>query len=369
MKRIISTILILTMALVLFSCTSEGNGGKTYTGIYEYKEAKLVINGNTATLSTEFSNEDFFEGGKKVTVNNISSMTGIITSNENGVIEISFNAKGAAATAQMKLSGSAAEEYKEMVLADIDQLEDGPLKSAQLKLINGEVVKMAYGDELWEAVGFSDYVITLVLDEEKGTFTEAEDEKAPDSTEGSETLDIPDNTEASTEHVTEDDIPDNTEDSTEYVTEDNSPSDTDWLKGDWTTVVRVDDREYGVATAFVTEITYGFGKDGTGAINDRAWISPGAEWKVAGKGYVETYFIYTLEGDTLTITHTGSEFGEYPEEEIETNVYTVIRNQDGSITWVPAEGGEGIIFRQVEHDLTVEELLLLFGLNPNVPEN
>jgi len=150
--------------------------------------------------------------------------------------------------------------------------------------------------------------------------TEAPDtEKAPDSTGSSENSDSPDVL----------------------------PSDTEWLKGDWTTMIWEDNSAYGDPTTFVTEITYSFGKDGTGSINDRAWISrPGAEWEIAGKGYVETYFIYTLEGDTLTITHTGSEFGEYPEEEIETDVYTVIRNQDGSITWVPVEGGESRIYRQ-----------------------
>lgn len=176
MKRIFLLIIALTMALSLFSCTAGENGGKTYTGIYGGEETKLAINGNKATLSTEFFNELSLGEDKKVTATNISTMTGIITSNENGVIVISFSVKGATAKAQIKLSGNGAKDYKEMVLAQIDQLEDGPIKTAQLNLINGKTVNMSYGDELWETMGpGSDNDITLVIDEKNGTFTESYD--------------------------------------------------------------------------------------------------------------------------------------------------------------------------------------------------
>ena len=143
-----------------------------------------------------------------------------------------------------------------------------------------------------------------------------------------------------------------------------------WVPGNWTSVVRSDDREHGEVFTIVTKITYDFRADGTGSINDYGWCAiSGGEWEVAGMGYVETYFAYTLEGDTLTITHTGSEFGDYPEDEQNTRVYTVSRNQDGSITWTNAETEESRIYRKVDHTLSVTDLLLLFELDPNVPEN
>ncbi len=172
MKRILALIITFTMALCLFSCVAGGNGGKTYTGIYGDEEATLVINGNKATLSAEFSRELALGEDKKITITNISTMTGVITSNEDGVIVISFGVKGATAKAQIKVTGSGAAEYKEMVLAQINEMEDGAVKEAQKKLINGKAISMAYGDELWDDMGpGNDRVITITIDEEKGTFT------------------------------------------------------------------------------------------------------------------------------------------------------------------------------------------------------
>lgn len=178
MKRIIALIITLTMALCLFSCTNvKTDGGKTYTGIYGDEETKLVINGNKATLSAEFSREFDFSEGKKVKMTNISTMTGIITSNEDGVIVISFGVKGATAKAQIKITGSGAAEYKETILDQIDEMEDGIVKETQKKLLSGKTISMKYGDELWETMGpGNDHVVTLEIDEKNGTFTEVEDE-------------------------------------------------------------------------------------------------------------------------------------------------------------------------------------------------
>ena len=142
--------------------------------------------------------------------------------------------------------------------------------------------------------------------------------------------------------------------------------DPDWIVGNWTTVVREDDREHGEVMSIVTEFTYTFLADGNGCINDSAWIShPGTDWEIAGKGYVETYFAYTLEGNILTITHTGNEFEEYPEEEQETIRYTIVRNADGTVIWAPEDGGNSRTHRKGTYDLPVEDLLILYGLNPS----
>lgn len=176
MKRIISLVLTLIMALGLISCGGGGEKGKTYTGVYGGEDTKLVINGNYATLSTEYSEELSLEGGIKVKATNIGIMTGVITSNENGVVAISFSVNGATATMQIKLSGSGADTYRETYLDRISQLEDGPMKNAQLTLISGKTLKMAYGDELWDTMGpGNNRVITLNIDEENGTFTEVEE--------------------------------------------------------------------------------------------------------------------------------------------------------------------------------------------------
>ncbi len=180
MKRILSLIITLTMAICLFSCTNADlfGGGKTYTGIYGDEETKLVINGNKATLSAEFSREASFGEGKKVTITNISTMTGVITSNKDGTITISFGAEGATAKAQIKITGNGASEYKEALLAQINELEDGAIKEAQKKLLSGKTISMRYGDELWEAMGpGSEHVVTLIIDEKNGTFAEVEGEE------------------------------------------------------------------------------------------------------------------------------------------------------------------------------------------------
>lgn len=178
MKHIISFVLVLTMVLGLFSCTNKGGNDKTYTGIYGGEETKLVIKGNKAILSTEYSEELSFDGDKKVKATNIGVMTGIITSTDNGAITISFGVKGATATMQIKLSGNGAEAYKARILEQLNELEDGPFKNAQLTLINGRTLNMAYGDEMWETMGpGNDRVVILVIDEENGTFTEVKDEE------------------------------------------------------------------------------------------------------------------------------------------------------------------------------------------------
>lgn len=166
------------------------------------------------------------------------------------------------------------------------------------------------------------------------------------------------------------DIPDGTEATTKPAPEDNTPVETNWILGDWTTVIREDRTEGGEARTFVTTVTYGFGANGTGSINDYGWIGrPGEEWEVAGKGFVETYFTYTLEGNTLTITHTGNEFEEYPENQRSVCVYDVVRISDGSISWMPDGGGEDRVYRKVAEDLSVEELLRIFGLKSEAPES
>ena len=142
-----------------------------------------------------------------------------------------------------------------------------------------------------------------------------------------------------------------------------APSDTDWFPGNWTTVVCDGLGKPGEIMYFVNEITYSFSPDGTGTINDMGWVgNPGSGWEVAGMGFVETYFSYTLEGDTIIITHTGSEFEEYPEQDRETNFYTIVRNDDGSVTWIDEIRKDSKIYRQKVSYQTVDELLELFGL-------
>ncbi len=160
--------------------------------------------------------------------------------------------------------------------------------------------------------------------------------------------------------------PDNTEDTKEPepATPEEDKPDAGWLKGSWSTVTYEKDTEHGDLMETVNEISFGFGADGSGSINARGWVRfAGEAWQPGGMGYAESYFDYILDGNMLTIIHTGNEFNIYPEEERKTEVYTVTRNQDGSITWIPAEGGESRVYRKIESDLPMEELLTIFDID------
>ncbi len=175
MKRIIAILITLTMALCLFSCDtgSDSNGGVTYTGVLFDEETKLVVNGNKAIFSMTLERK--FEE-QNTTVIQSATQTGIIESNEDGVLTIVFNKAGAAASMSMKFSGSGAEEYKKLLKAQFESLEDGAYKTAMLTIIGGKTLNMKYGDELFEEAGpGSDQVIVVKIDTAKKTFTQIED--------------------------------------------------------------------------------------------------------------------------------------------------------------------------------------------------
>ncbi len=172
MKRIIAILITLTMALCLFSCDtgSGSNGGETYTGVLFESETKLVINGNKATFSMSEKME-LKELNTTITMSGVQ--TGIIESDEDGVLTIVFNKDGASASMSYKFSGSGAAEYKKTLKAQYESLEDSAYKTAMLTIIDGKTLNMKYGDKYWEEVGpGSDQVIVVKIDTAKKTFTQ-----------------------------------------------------------------------------------------------------------------------------------------------------------------------------------------------------
>jgi hypothetical protein len=171
MKRIFTILLAFTMVLCLFACDNGGNGGgAAYTGDLDGAKTKLVINGNKATFSAEVEND---LGEAKVKITNKVTQTGIIESNEDGVITVVFNKTGATASMSMKITGSGAAEYIKNAKAQFESMEAGAYKDAMLKLVNGKTLNMKYGDDYWETVGpTSDNVIVVKIDTAKMTFTQ-----------------------------------------------------------------------------------------------------------------------------------------------------------------------------------------------------
>ena len=170
MKRIFSILIALTMVLCLFACDNGGNGGGTaYTGDLDGEKTKLVINGNKATFSAEITNEI---AAAKVKITQKLTQTGIIESNEDGVITVVFNKAGAAATMSMKITGSGAADYIKAAKAQFEGVE-GAAGEAMLKLLNGKTLNMKYGDDYWETVGpTSGNTIVVKIDTTKKTFTQ-----------------------------------------------------------------------------------------------------------------------------------------------------------------------------------------------------
>ncbi len=172
MKRIIAILLTLAMALCLFACDSGSgsNGGDTYTGELDGAKTKLVVNGNKATFSISETME--FEEAKVTVVQKISQ-TGVIDSNEDGVLTIVFNKAGATASMSMKISGAGTAEYKKALKAQFESLPDGVYKDAMLGVADGKTLNMKYGDKYWEEVGpGADYVVVVKIDTAKKTFTQ-----------------------------------------------------------------------------------------------------------------------------------------------------------------------------------------------------
>ena len=171
MKRIIAIIMTLTLALCLFSCDNGSNGGKdTYTGELNGAKTTLVIDDNTATFS--MSEEKEFKE-QNTTVLQSGTQTGIIESNEDGVLTIVFNKPGAAATLSMKFSGSGASAYKKTLKQQFSSMDDSAFKDAMLTILDGKTLKMSFGDKYWEEVGpGASEVIVVKLDTANKTFTQ-----------------------------------------------------------------------------------------------------------------------------------------------------------------------------------------------------
>lgn len=171
MKRIIAIIIMLTMALCIFSCDSGKDGGDTYTGVIFDEEAKLVVEENKATFS--MATERKFGEQNETVVTQYVTQTGVIESNEDGVLTIVFNKSGASASMSMSISGSGAAEYKKTAKAQFESMEDGVYKEAMLMVLDGKTLNMKYGDKYWEDFGpAEDYVIVVKLDTAKKTFTQ-----------------------------------------------------------------------------------------------------------------------------------------------------------------------------------------------------
>ena len=172
MKRIIAILITLTMALCLFSCDtgSGSNGVETYTGVLFDEETTLVVKGDKASFSMTM--EIKFEE-QNTTVIQSATQTGIIESNEDGVLTVVFNKAGASASASMQFKGSGAEEYKKTLKAQYESMEDGAYKEFMLTMIDGKTINMKYGDKYWEEAGpGSDQVIVVKIDTAKKTFTQ-----------------------------------------------------------------------------------------------------------------------------------------------------------------------------------------------------
>ena len=73
----------------------------------------------------------------------------------------------------MKITGKDAKEFKEMYSAILSMLE-GEEKKIMTDLLDGKTVSIKQGDDVWETLMDGDEILTVILDEAKGTFTPEE---------------------------------------------------------------------------------------------------------------------------------------------------------------------------------------------------
>ena len=141
------------------------------------------------------------------------------------------------------------------------------------------------------------------------------------------------------------------------------------ILGNWVFVTRQDFDGY----ANVEIVYMVFGADGTGWTGAENWSTydflhgqpgPGGVWLDVTPPYSDNSFTYTLEGDKLTVTYAPIEdFGI----EAEAKVYTLAWNEDGSLT-IHYPDGDVRTYKTVANvGMTPEELLELFGFDPNAP--
>ena len=149
------------------------------------------------------------------------------------------------------------------------------------------------------------------------------------------------------------------------------PEESHSILGTWVYVAREDWEGDNVA---LIDINYmKFNADGTGWNWFENWSNydllhgrPAEGWVDITPPYSDNSFTYTLEGDRLTVTYAPIEDFEI---EAETKVYTLAWNEDGSLT-IHYPNGDARTHKLLPRDnMSLEELLELFGLDPNVPEN
>ena len=144
------------------------------------------------------------------------------------------------------------------------------------------------------------------------------------------------------------------------------------LVGEWAWGQRTDEDmseygESGILASFDVDIM-GFNEDGTSYSYYLGWVSwdlvnggPGDHWDVAPMGYDFFTITYTLEGDQLTVNYAPSDYTDGG-----TVVYTVSWSDDGSLL---INNAPYLLLPRSASEMTPEELLIFFGLDPNVPEN
>lgn len=182
-KRFIVLFLSLIFVLCMASCGKKDDvKGKSYTLTVEENGysviTTLTINGDKLTFKAVQTSERELDSGKMVTLKQTSTLTGFAIFNEDGTVSGDFNREGASATMKRIYSGDGADEIKTQLLEQINaSYEDGAVKNAQLDVLNGKTVTFKFGNKIWTELGPSkNFNITVVLDEENGTFTYAEEE-------------------------------------------------------------------------------------------------------------------------------------------------------------------------------------------------
>lgn len=180
MKRIF--LAVLAVIIVIISLTSCGDKKKKeeeenslpqlneneYLGILSNREATLVIDGDKAIFNCSYT-EEHDDYGAPVKIVHTSILTGIIESNENGVITVCFGKEGATESQSHIFSGEAADAARQEYLSIAEYME-GPMKQAMIDIADGKTVNMAYGDALWDELGQGSSVIIVTFDTESGIF-------------------------------------------------------------------------------------------------------------------------------------------------------------------------------------------------------
>ena len=190
MKRMITLFLILAMMLCLVACgdkggdsttaptTEEPGSGISYTGLLDEEDAILTIQGNEAHFFNHFE-----EPLDAITVSSDVTRVGVVTSNTDGKLTVSFFEEGAYVLVSFLFQGANAELYRDVTIQMYQSgVTDEEDKETVEKMCNGEEVRIDFGSALWDVfTEGSDYgyeYAVFQLDDVAKTFTQLVEDEA-----------------------------------------------------------------------------------------------------------------------------------------------------------------------------------------------